>query len=157
MFCQRAVRESDKYLKKQISSWGWRNTAQPLTVQLASSQPWGQIRLWTLYPKVSERGKGENKENSQIMPTSKQSCMDKSPIAMVGLHRNRSFSLQSSWGDVGVQVEDHPLCPPPSAGRQSYTQRWTQRTLGHAPLPWEVLKEVPINLHGDFSQARHWN
>lgn len=157
MFCQRAVRESDKYLKKQISSWGWRNTAQHLTVQLGSSQPWGQVCLSTLYPKVSERGKGgENKENSQIIPASKKSWMDKCPIAMVGLHRNRFFSLQSSWGGVGLHVEDHPLCQPPSAGRQSYMQSWTQKAVAHAPLPWEVLKDVPIDLHADFSHVRHW-
>lgn len=151
MFCQRAVRESDKYLKKQISSWGWRNTAQHLTVQLGSSQLRGQIFLWTLYPKVGERGKGgENKENSQIIPAFKQSCMDKSPIAMVGL--STAF-----LGRCGCAHRRSLLCQPPSAGRQSYMQRWTQRAVGHAPLTWEVLTDAPIDLHADFSQARHWN
>lgn len=82
-----------------------------MTVQLSSSQPWGQIFLSTLYPKVSEGGKGgENKENSQIIPASKQSCMNKSPTAMMSLCRSGSFFLPLP-GEVWVCMWkiSHPL------------------------------------------------
>lgn len=73
---------------------------------------------------------------------------------MVCLHRKRPFSLQSSWGNGDVCLERSSLLPATSCREAKVRAELNRRAVGHAPLPWEVHQDVPVNLHADFSQAR---